>query len=481
MLASLKLLDQIADELSQLFACSAVAGNARRTLLNELQASIKQGELLLALDLFDKIEVESPRMLSRLTSNGFGDLISLVAHGDAPRPVSDASVRLRIAKRISDVAKDMGMTLGSDVLCTLLELHTNAGNAAGVDDVLAKMQARRMSVDPHEALAAKCRACLIGGRMNEGMEIWGRLAESDKSPFPLKHLAETHIMRRDFGSTMRTLEELAQAHPTAHLSRPLLLQLCEMLLVEDNLDDAVRLFELSEASGILQASRFCAQIACRLALTGRFEDTLGVLDMRRDSSADWSTALTCAGIIALDGLGKVDQALALFPRIRRFRSDAKHALRAAEILVKHVGPVDSDAQLESLLASHGVLAQLSNHAALVMLLRGYIAKADLVSARFVFEELLLRPLEIPSSDLTRLVVAVLNAAGPQAAINVLSMVAKAGFPIMDRKELVFLSAIPIWDSFPNYRDRIKMVHPFLMGLAERHEFTMNTGMQYRTE
>ncbi|KAL2912719.1 hypothetical protein HK105_207827 [Polyrhizophydium stewartii] len=404
------------------------SGNQRDTIvighksLDLLMQHIAKGRARQAIGLFNQILADAKELLGQLPPNDYVNLMSLAAFNAHLPELYTPHARLQAVKRIMTTAEEFSVRLNPDALRILAEAHANNGDFAGFEAVLDMIRQRGGNGKLPSLLAAHSRAYLIAGQEDKGMQIWDELAVGNNLAPALEHLFETHAMRGDTDGAVRTLERLVAQFPKKSVGQLTLVKVCNAILAKNDLDGLVRLFKMTEHKGVLHASLMCSRVASKLALAGRFEDALAILNVRRSLAADWRPLHTQIEIIARDGLGQNSHLPRLFMLVTRAWDDSDIHARCSAVLASHVGPISDASQLNALLESHVLIDGNDQLVVLPLLLCGYTAKGDIASMRVVFEELKNRGIRMPESMLIHMLHLVLAQSGPMEATSILQAV-----------------------------------------------------------
>nr|KAJ3421519.1 hypothetical protein HK105_003246 [Polyrhizophydium stewartii] len=377
------------------------------------------------IDKFYMIKSKYPEALKQLSPDEFASLVSIAISAHHFRVDTTPQERLEAAQRIAATAKELGVTLPPSVDRSLLDGHALAGDVAGFEKLLGEMRDAGVDTETPDVFAAQSRMHLVAGDADEGMQFWSKLAEIDKTKAPHEHLIQTHAFRRDVDSAVHALETLVQQFPDETPREQCLDKLSSMLIDKRDTDSLARVAKMPQLSGAWKTGDLCHRVAGALALGGRFQDALDILEVHRQPSSKMKEPHIVTEIVARDGLGQNDQALALFAQLGNPVCDSKTALAAGAVLVKHVGPVADADQLERVLASHEIVSKLHRRMALVMLLRGYTASGNLDSIRVVFNEMLKRGLAIPKKTLKNTVALVAEQSNPEDAMRMIERTLEA--------------------------------------------------------
>ncbi|KAL2912725.1 hypothetical protein HK105_207833 [Polyrhizophydium stewartii] len=431
-----------------------------------LRMFIKLKHLRASIYNFDVIKSKYPEALKQLSSDEFASVVSIAISAHHFRVDTTPQERLEAAQRIAATAKELGVTLPPSVDRSLLDGHALAGDVAGFEKLLGEMRDAGVVIETPDVLAAQSRVHLVSGDADKGMYFWTKLAEIDKTKAPHEHLIETHAFRQDVDSAVHALETLVQQFPDETPSEQCLDKLFSMLIDKRDTDSLARVAKMPQLSGAWKTGDLCHRVAGALALGGRFQDALDILDVRRKSGANMSDPYMLTEIVAHDALGQKDQALALFAQLGGCAYDSKIVLDAGAVLVKHVGSVADADQLERVLVSHEIVSKLHRHVALVMLLRGYTASGNLDSIRVVFNEMLKRRLAIPKTTLKNMVALVAEQRSPDDAMRMIERILKAKVPVLSSSFNLEVATRYLWEKCPDLHPRIKRVQNKLDGLSE---------------
>ncbi|KAL2912727.1 hypothetical protein HK105_207835 [Polyrhizophydium stewartii] len=432
----------------------------------KLRMFIKLKHLKASIYNFDVIKSKYPEALKQLSPDEFASLVSIAISAHHFRVDTTPQERLEAAQRIAATAKELGVTLPPSVDRSLLDGHALAGDVAGFEKLLGERRDAGVDTETPDVLAAQSRVHLVAGDSDKGMQFWSKLAEIDKTKAPHEHLIQTHAFRRDVDSAVHALETLVQQFPDETPREQCLDKLSSMLIDKRDTDSLARVAKMPQLSGAWKTGDLCHRVAGALALGGRFQDALDILDVRRKSGANMSDPYMLTEIVAHDALGQHDQALALFAQLGNPAYDSKIALDAGAVLVKHVGSVADADQLERVLASHEIVSKLHRRMALVMLLRGYTASGNLDSMRIVFDEMLKRRLAIPKTTLKNMVALVAEQSSPDDAMRMIERILKAKVPVLSSSFNLEVATRYLWEKCPDLHPRIKRVQNKLDGLSE---------------
>ncbi|KAL2918082.1 hypothetical protein HK105_202496 [Polyrhizophydium stewartii] len=434
--------------------------------IQKLRQFIKLKQPNAAVAKFDMIKLKSPAALKQLSSDEFATLVSIAISAYYFLVETTAKERLEAAQLIAATAKELGVTLPPSVDRSLLDGHALAGDVAGFEKLLGEMRDAGVDTETPDVFAAQSRMHLVAGDADEGMQFWSKLAEIDKTKAPHEHLIQTHAFRRDADRAVHALETLVQQFPDETPGEECLSKLFTILIDKRDLDSLGRVAKMPQLSGAWKTGDLCHRVAGALALGGRFQDALDILEVHRQPSSKMKEPHIVTEIVARDGLGQNDQALALFAQLGNPVCDSKTALAAGAVLVKHVGPVADADQLERVLASHEIVSKLHRRMALVMLLRGYTASGNLDSIRVVFNEMLKRGLAIPKKTLKNTVALVAEQSNPEDAMRMIERTLEAKVPMWHMNFRPVLATEYLWNNFPDLHPRIKRVQNKLDGLSE---------------
>ncbi|KAL2912717.1 hypothetical protein HK105_207825 [Polyrhizophydium stewartii] len=419
------------------------------------------------IDKFYMIKSKYPEALKQLSPDEFASLVSIAISAHHFRVDTTPQERLEAAQRIAATAKELGVTLPPSVDRSLLDGHALAGDVAGFEKLLAEMRDAGVDTETPDVLAAQSRVHLVAGDADKGMQFWTKLAEIDKTKAPHEHLIHTHAFRQDVDRAVHALETLLQQFPDETPSEQCLDKLLTLLIVKRDTYSLGRVAKMPQLSGAWKTGDLCHRIAGALVRGGRFQDALDILDVRRKSGANMSDPYMLTEIVARDGLGQHDQALALFAQLGNPVYDSKIALDAGAVLVKHVGSVADADQVERVLASHGIVSKLHRHMALVMLLRGYTASGNLDSMRIVFDEMLKRRLALPKTTLKNMVTLVADQSSPDDAMRSIERMLEVKMPVSGSDFRVERATAYLWENCPKLHPRIKQFNRLLDQQCEK--------------
>ncbi|KAL2912728.1 hypothetical protein HK105_207836 [Polyrhizophydium stewartii] len=437
--------------------------------LKELRGHLQFKRPMPAISLFDRIRVEFPKLLARMSLQDFAELVSMVALSVDLPPGFSPEMRIETARRILATAKEMGVTLGHDTRRLMLAVHASVGDFEGLNKLLIEMRQTVTYISAKELLAAQSRAYLLAGRDAEGMQFWKHLRDMDNSGSPYVHLFETQVLRGSISDALHTLETMEQQFQGMMPGTRYLLRLCRLMLAQKDLDGLVRLFYACKRGRILQKHPISAAAACELALAGRFRDTLAILDVRRETKSTWTPKHTFAEIVAIEGLGDVDRLPALFGMVGRFSGDSDIEVEVANVFAKLVGPTASADHLQVQMEADSLISKPDNHVALLMLLRGYAQRADSQSVMHVLTVLMRRRLGVPLVMLVPVLEVVVDQRGGEEAVCVLESMASARLPYINQGPYYVSAATPILKRFPELESRVIGLHPSVAGLLEERQ------------
>ncbi|KAL2918109.1 hypothetical protein HK105_202523 [Polyrhizophydium stewartii] len=435
--------------------------------IRKLRRSIRYWRIKHAIEIFDKIKRKSPEALKQLSPRKFCLFVSVVTDADAFSTDCTPKQRVEAAQRIVATAKELGVTLPPSVDLSLLDGHALAGDFAGFEKLLAEMRDAGVDTETPDVLAAQSRVHLVAGDAEKGMQLWSKLAEIDKTKAPHEHLIETHILLHDVDGALLALETLLQQFSGQVPKSELYFKLFKLLTLKSDVHTIARVFARPELRDVFQQRKLCHRIAGALALGGRFQDALDILEVHRQPSSKMKEPHIVTEIVARDGLGQNDQALALFAQLGNPVYDSKITLDAGAVLVKHVGSVADADQLERVLASHEIVSKLHKHMALVMLLRGYTASGNLDSMRIAFDEILKRGLPIPSMTLKSMVALAVDQSSPNDAMRMIERILEVKMPCSGSDFRVEMATEYLWKYCPELRPRIKQFHRLLDQQCEK--------------
>ncbi|KAL2912723.1 hypothetical protein HK105_207831 [Polyrhizophydium stewartii] len=429
--------------------------------IQKLRELIETKAQMIAIDRFEKLKRSDPAALKQLRPHEFEAFISLVLFTYLFNNRITAMGRLEAAQRIAATAKELGVTLPPSVDRSLLDGHALAGDVAGFEKLLGEMRDAGVDTETPDVLAAQSRVHLVAGDADKGMQFWTKLAEIDKTKAPHEHLIETHAFRQDVDRAVHALETLVQQFPDETPGEECLDKLFSMLIVKRDTDSLARVAKMPQLSGAWKTGDLCHRVAGALALGGRFQDALDILDARRKSGAMADDPYMLTEIVAHDALGQHDQALALFAQLNSPAYDPKIALDAGAVLVKHVGSVADADQVEKLLESHKIVSKIGMHMALVMLLRGYTVIGNLNSMHVVFDAMISYRCPIPRRTLRHVVMLVMEKESPDKAMRMIEKMLKENMPMSGPHYKVEFACTLLQDNYPELRRRIKRVNRLL--------------------
>ncbi|KAL2912720.1 hypothetical protein HK105_207828 [Polyrhizophydium stewartii] len=390
--------------------------------LKKLQKELDKGRRVRAVEMFSRLDKMSAKATLRLLPRQVAKLmfsIVYTAHLDKEYSVER---RLRLVKRVWQVAHERGGPISERLWRMYIDMHARTGDVEIVTRLLETMRIRGHDVTTVEMLLIESRAYFVAGREERGLQIWRTAQEKDRTARPYVHLLSTLILSGRPDRAVQLLEIALEEVPSFEAARGQIHSLCTQLAQRHDYAKVAKIARMLAGRAQLPQDFEWEQAAMQLMARKDFERALHILEAMRGMQLEAKAEHVDAEIVIRELMRQhtrlpelFSQSLALSPRLRLSST-------ASLVLVKVVGAVESGAQLDELLATHGILVRLGAAVSLESLLRGYVSFGGAESAGVVLGEIARRRIAVPQREVEAAVELVARQCGGETALAALEAV-----------------------------------------------------------